>query len=57
MVAELAGRAVVTVPSTYMQSAPDFVGSGIRMRPDPPGFALHALRDRALSTHVQTISP
>jgi 3',5'-cyclic-AMP phosphodiesterase len=56
IVAELAGRAVVTVPSTYMQSAPDFVGTKIKMCPDPPGFALHALRDGALATHVQTIS-
>lgn len=55
IVAELAGRAVVTVPSTYMQSAPDFVGTGIKMTPDPPGFAIHALRYGALATHIQTI--
>jgi 3',5'-cyclic-AMP phosphodiesterase len=55
IVAELAGRAVVTVPSTFMQSAPDFLGEGIAMTADPPGFALHVLRDGAIATHVQMV--
>jgi Icc-related predicted phosphoesterase len=56
IVAELAGRAVVTVPSTYLQATLDFTSTGIEMRPDPPGFAIHALRDGTLATHLQRIS-
>jgi 3',5'-cyclic-AMP phosphodiesterase len=56
IVAELAGRAVVTVPSTYLQSALDFTAPKLQMRPDPPGFAIHALRDGSLSTHLQRIA-
>lgn len=55
MVAELAGRAVLTAPSTYMQVALDFAPRPLEMRPDPPGFAIHALRDGALTSHVQTV--
>lgn len=55
IVAELAGRAVVSVPSTYMQAAADFTSTGIEMGHDPPGFALHAFRDGTLSTHVQSV--
>lgn len=55
IVAELAGRAVVTVPSTYLQGALDFNSPRIEMRPDPPGFAIHALRDGTLATHLQRI--
>ena len=52
IVAELAGRAVVTVPSTYLQSALDFAGTEVKMRPDPPGFAIHALRDGSRSSDL-----
>jgi 3',5'-cyclic AMP phosphodiesterase CpdA len=54
IVSELAGRAVLSVPSTYLQSALKFASAPIEMRPDPPGFAIHALRDGALTSHVQT---
>ncbi len=56
IVAELAGRAVVTVPSTYLQAALDFTAPKLTMRPDPPGFAIHAFRDGALATHLQRIA-
>jgi 3',5'-cyclic-AMP phosphodiesterase len=56
IVAELAGRAVVTVPSTYLQAALDFRTERIAMAPDPPGYAVHAFADGALTTHVQSIS-
>src|ERR1700755_3388555 len=36
--AELAGRAVVSIPSTYLQSVLKFTAAPIEMRPDPPGF-------------------
>jgi Icc protein len=55
IVAELAGRAVLTVPSTYMQAALDFAAPKLTMRDDPPGFAIHAFRDGALASHVQTV--
>jgi 3',5'-cyclic-AMP phosphodiesterase len=55
IVAELAGRAVVTVPSTYLQSALDFTSPKLQMRSDPPGFAVHALREGSLATHLQRI--
>jgi 3',5'-cyclic-AMP phosphodiesterase len=55
IVAELAGRAVVTVPSTYLQAALDFTAPKLRMRADPPGFAVHALREGSLATHLQRI--
>jgi 3',5'-cyclic-AMP phosphodiesterase len=57
IVAELAGRAVVTVPSTYLQAALDFTAPKLQMRADPPGFAVHALRDGSLATHLQRIAP
>jgi Icc protein len=56
IVAELAGRAVVTVPSTYLQAALDFTAPKLQMRADPPGFAVHALRDDSLATHLQRIA-
>jgi Icc protein len=54
MVAEVAGRAVLSIPSTYMQSVLKFAPAAIEMRADPPGFAIHALRDGTLTSHVQT---
>lgn len=53
IVAELAGRAVLTLPSTYMQSVLDLRGSKLTMRPDHPGFAVHVLRDGSLTTHIE----
>jgi 3',5'-cyclic AMP phosphodiesterase CpdA len=55
IVAELAGRAVLTVPSTYLQTALDFAAPKLKMRADPAGFAIHAFRDGALASHVQTV--
>ncbi|HXF31527.1 MAG TPA: phosphodiesterase [Solirubrobacterales bacterium] len=52
--AELAGRAVLSIPSTYLQAKLEFAPAAIEMAPDPPGFAIHALRDGALTSHVQT---
>lgn len=52
--AELAGRTVLSIPSTYLQAALTFVPAEIEMSPDPPGFAIHAWHDGALTSHVQT---
>jgi 3',5'-cyclic AMP phosphodiesterase CpdA len=57
IIAELAGRAVVAVPSTYLQAALDFTAPKLTMCADPPGFAIHALRAGALATHLQRIPP
>jgi 3',5'-cyclic-AMP phosphodiesterase len=54
IVAELAGRAVLSVPSTYLQATLEFEPAPIEMSPDPPGFAIHAWRDGTLTSHVQT---
>jgi 3',5'-cyclic-AMP phosphodiesterase len=56
IVAELGGRAVLTVPSTYLQAALDFTSPKLTMCADPPGFAVHALRDGSLATHLQRIA-
>lgn len=56
IVAELAGRAVVTVPSTYLQAALNFTAPKLQMRAEPPGFAIHALRGGSLTTHLQGIA-
>jgi 3',5'-cyclic-AMP phosphodiesterase len=55
IVGDLAGRAVLTVPSTYLQAALDFADTGLTMRADPPGFAIHAFRDGTLASHLQRI--
>lgn len=55
IVSDLAGRAVISVPSTYLQAKLTFTRAPIEMAPDAPGFAIHALRDGALTSHVQTV--
>ena len=57
IVAELAGRPVVTAPSTYMQAELRFGAAALGMRNDPPGFAIHALDEGALTSHLQTLAP
>jgi hypothetical protein len=51
--AELAGRAVPTIPSTYVQARLDFSAGEIELVADPPAFAVHALLDGELASHVQ----
>ena len=52
---ELAGRAVLTVPSTYVQARLDFGAPGIQLVPEPTAFAVHALVNGALTSHLQPI--
>jgi 3',5'-cyclic-AMP phosphodiesterase len=54
--AELAGRAVLAVPSTYMQARLDLLMTELQTVPDTAGFALHVLRDGELISHLQTVS-
>lgn len=53
--AELAGRLVLVVPSTYMQGRLDFVSHQLRTVPEPAGFAVHALMDGELISHLQQL--
>jgi 3',5'-cyclic-AMP phosphodiesterase len=54
--ADLAGRTVLAVPSTYMQARFDLQSQELQLVPDPAAFALHLLRDGELISHVQTVS-
>lgn len=55
MTGELAGRPVLTVPSTYVQARPDFVSGAIDWTNEPAGFALHTLLDGELISHIQPV--
>jgi Icc protein len=56
MTAELAGRAVLTVPSTYIQTRLSFNSREIETATEPPGFAVHALLDGEVASHVQPVT-
>lgn len=53
--AELAGRGVLTVPSTYVQSRLNIGSKEIVLAADPAGFALHAVLDGEVISHVQPV--
>jgi 3',5'-cyclic AMP phosphodiesterase CpdA len=53
--AELAGRTVLTVPSTYVQARLEFGSDTIEFAAEPAGFALHAVLDGQLVSHVQPV--
>jgi Icc protein len=52
---DLAGRAVLTAPSTYLQARLDLCAEELQLVPEPPGFALHALLDGELTSHVHPV--
>jgi Icc protein len=52
---ELAGRPVLTVPSTYVQARPNFDSGEIEWVHEPAGFALHTILDGELSSHIQLV--
>jgi 3',5'-cyclic-AMP phosphodiesterase len=56
MTSELAGRAVFVVPSTYAQTRLKFSSHELEMTAEPLGFAVHALRDGDLVSHVQPVT-
>ena len=56
MTAELAGRSVLTIPSTYVQTRLSFNSDEIETATEPPGFAVHALLDGELASHVQPVT-
>lgn len=53
--AELGGRSVLAVPSTYVQAQLDFGAEEIQVSEEPSGFAVHALLDGQLVSHVQPV--
>jgi Icc protein len=55
MTAELAGRVVLTVPSTYVQARLDFSAQGSELADEPAGFAIHAILDGELVSHIQPV--
>jgi Icc protein len=55
MTAELAGRPVLTVPSTYVQGRLDFQAQEIELSADPAGFAIHAVVDGDVISHIQPV--
>jgi 3',5'-cyclic AMP phosphodiesterase CpdA len=53
--AELAGRAVIAIPSTYVQLKLDFGAGDLLLAHEPAGFGLHALLDGKLVSHIQPV--
>ena len=52
---ELAGRGVLVVPSTYVQTRLDFEVRTIELASDLPGFAIHVVVDGELVSHVKAV--
>ena len=52
---ELAGCGVLVAPSTYVQARLDFQAREIELTSEHPGFAVHALVDGELISHVETV--
>ena len=56
IVAELAGRPVISAPSTYLQARFDLDADGLETVADPAGIAVHLLLpDGAFVTHLQSL--
>ena len=53
--ADLAGRPVMAVPSTYVQGRLDFGATEFELADEPAGFAIHAVVDGELVSHVQPV--
>ncbi len=51
----LAGRRVLTAPSTYAGFALDFASAELDSVAATPGYVVHVLRDGALGSHVVTV--
>ncbi|TML44585.1 MAG: phosphodiesterase [Actinobacteria bacterium] len=56
LTSELAGRAVLAVPSTYVQMRLSFNSDEIETAAEPAGFAVHSLLDGELASHVQPVT-
>jgi 3',5'-cyclic AMP phosphodiesterase CpdA len=53
--AELGGRAVLTVPSTYVQARLNLGAETTEWAAEPAGFGLHAVLDGELISHIQPV--
>jgi 3',5'-cyclic-AMP phosphodiesterase len=53
---DLAGRSALTIPSTCVQAPLDFSSRQIELVPQPPGFAVHALVNGDIASHVRIVS-
>jgi 3',5'-cyclic-AMP phosphodiesterase len=53
---ELAGRRVLSAPSTYVGFELDIAAEQIDDVPTPPGYVVHVLRDGELASHVVALS-
>jgi 3',5'-cyclic-AMP phosphodiesterase len=53
--ADLAGRAVLAAPSTYLQARLDCTSEELHLVDEPPGFAVHVMVDGELVSHVQPV--
>src|SRR3954468_6021576 len=52
---DLAGCAVLTAPSTYVQAKLDLATTHLAMVNEPAGFAIHAVVDGGIVSHVQPV--
>jgi Icc protein len=55
MSGELAGRSVLVTLSTYVQMRPNFLSDELDLTAEPAGFAVHAVVDGELVSHVQSV--
>ena len=52
---ELAGRTVLTAPSTYVQARLNLATQEMELAAEPAGFVVHAIVDGELVSHVQPV--
>jgi 3',5'-cyclic AMP phosphodiesterase CpdA len=55
MTGDLAGRPVMTVPSTYVQFQLNFAAQEIEFAEAPAAFAVHAVVDGELISHIEPV--
>jgi 3',5'-cyclic-AMP phosphodiesterase len=54
---DLGGCAVLAAPSTYVQLRLDFQAPELSLSGEPPGFAIHAVLDGEVTSHVRYVRP
>jgi Icc protein len=55
MSGSLAGRPVLTAPSTYVQARLNFAAQELELAEEPAGFVLHAIVDGEVISHLQPV--
>src|SRR3954451_11810052 len=53
---ELAGRSVLTVPSTYVQGRLELGSHALQLADEPAGFAAHVVLDGEVTSHIQPVA-